>query len=301
MEQNSVSVIIPTYKRAHLINRAINSVLNQTFQDFEIVVVIDGMDEDTLREVQKFIDVRIKYIVLDKNMGISAARNTGIMIAKGKYVALLDDDDEWVPTKLEKQLVVAERTSSEIGVIYSDYLEYFDDKYMSNYVGLLSGKKDERTQILEGRCIAPSVTIIKKECFEKVGLFNIELTRCEDWELWLRISEFYKFKKIPEALTIHHRTASQLSANEVLMIETREMIISSYFKNDKKWLAYSILIVGISWWNLGKKRKGQEYILKAIKSDPYNVLYICVFIATLGGVKSFKILYRIYKKLTLDY
>ena len=97
MKNPTVSVIIPTYNRAHLVGRAIKSVLNQTYRDFEIIVVDDGSTDNTkdiIKEFQKK-DKRIKYIPYEKNKGGSAARNTGIKAAKGEYIAFLDSDDEW--------------------------------------------------------------------------------------------------------------------------------------------------------------------------------------------------------------
>ena len=107
----TVSIIIPTYNRAHLIGRAIQSVLNQTYQNFEIIVVDDGSTDNTeemIKEFQKH-DKRIKYIRHEKNRGGAAARNTGIKVARGEYIAFQDSDDEWLPEKLEKQMDVFQR------------------------------------------------------------------------------------------------------------------------------------------------------------------------------------------------
>ena len=101
----SVSVIIPTYKRAHLVTRAIDSVLNQTFSDVEVIVVDDGSPDNTEEVVRGVVDGRVRYIRHEVNRGLAAAgRNTGIAMARGYYIAFLDDDDEWRADKLEKQL-----------------------------------------------------------------------------------------------------------------------------------------------------------------------------------------------------
>src|SRR4030042_5052103 len=105
----TVSIIIPTYNRAHLVMRAINSVLDQSFQDFEIIIVDDASRDNTEKMVSGIRDKRIFYIRHEKNRGGSAARNTGIKQARGEYIAFLDSDDEWLPEKLEKQLKVLEQ------------------------------------------------------------------------------------------------------------------------------------------------------------------------------------------------
>ena len=110
-----VSVIIPTYNRAHLVGRAIRSVLNQTYQDFEIIVVDDGSTDNTEEVVKSFNDPRIRYIRHEKNRGGSAACNTGIRAARGEYIAFQDSDDEWLPEKLEKQMQVFENTPTGVG------------------------------------------------------------------------------------------------------------------------------------------------------------------------------------------
>ena len=99
-----VSVIIPTYNRAHLIGRAIRSVLDQTYQDWELIVVDDASTDDIPGIVKGFTDGRVKYIRHDENKGAAAARNTGIQAARGAYIAFLDSDDEWLPEKLERQV-----------------------------------------------------------------------------------------------------------------------------------------------------------------------------------------------------
>lgn len=124
-----VSVIIPTYNRAHLIGRAIKSVLNQTYKDFEIIIVDDGSTDKTEEVVKDFKDERVRYIRREKNKGGSAARNTGIKAARGEYIAFQDSDDEWLPEKLEKQMKAFEAMAMAKPVIatkVSDLPEILD-------------------------------------------------------------------------------------------------------------------------------------------------------------------------------
>jgi glycosyltransferase involved in cell wall biosynthesis len=117
----TVSVIIPTYNRAHLIGRAIQSVLKQTYQDFEVIVVDDGSIDNTEEVVKKIQENRVYYYKHDKNKGGSAARNTGISLAKGEYIAFQDSDDEWLPEKLEKQIGVFNNQTKNVGVVYTGF------------------------------------------------------------------------------------------------------------------------------------------------------------------------------------
>lgn len=118
-----VSVVIPTHNRSSLLRRAIQSVLDQTYQDFEIIVVDDASTDDTEAVVKGFADERIRYVRHSENRGEAASRNTGIRLAKGEYIAGHDDDDVWLPPKLEKQVKAFEKASPKVGVVSPDYRE----------------------------------------------------------------------------------------------------------------------------------------------------------------------------------
>src|SRR5437879_1781625 len=115
--QPVVSVVIPTRNRPNLVGRAVTSALSQTFSDIEVVVVIDGMDPATAESLRKIQDVRLKVIELPQSVGGSEARNTGIQAARGEWVALLDDDDEWMPEKLQKQIARAQASSYKYPIV----------------------------------------------------------------------------------------------------------------------------------------------------------------------------------------
>ena len=138
----TVSAIILTYNRANLIEKAIKSVLKQTYQDFEIIVVDDGSTDNTGEIIRGFKDKRVKYIKKYKeNKGSSVARNIGIKVARGKYIALLDSDDEWLPEKLDKQIKILQDGSPELGVVYSN--SYYIDENGKNMNKLPNSKKVE--------------------------------------------------------------------------------------------------------------------------------------------------------------
>src|SRR5678815_5471292 len=114
-----VSVVIPTRNRAEFLRAAIQSVLNQTFQGFEIIVVDDASEDKTPEIVRTFTDTRMTYVRHDTNKGQGVTRNDGISRASGEFIALLDDDDEWLPGKLEKQIRVLDSSRSDVGLVYT--------------------------------------------------------------------------------------------------------------------------------------------------------------------------------------
>ena len=119
-----VTVIIPTFNRASVVGRAIRSVLRQTFPNWELLVVDDASTDGTEREVRSYSDKRVKYIRHTQNRRISAARNTGIRAAQGGYVSFLDDDDEWLPEKLAKEVEVLRNSDPEVGLVYTGKTVY---------------------------------------------------------------------------------------------------------------------------------------------------------------------------------
>lgn len=205
-----VSVIIPTYNRVHLLRRAIQSVLNQTYQDFEIIIIDDGSIDNTEEVVKKFQeqDKRVRYIKHEENKGGSAARNTGIKNAKGKYIAFLDSDDEWLPTKLEKQIELFRKRCDSVGAVYC--LSYTADDSIGR---IKLSKIDDSVrrgnvyrQALFGFCggVGNSRTMVLGECFQKSGMFDESLPSFQDVDLGIRLAQNYNFELIDEPLVICH-------------------------------------------------------------------------------------------------
>ncbi|MCK4529078.1 glycosyltransferase, partial [candidate division WOR-3 bacterium] len=196
-EKPKVSVIIPTYNRVHLIGRAIQSVLEQSYQDFEIIVVDDASTDNTGEVVRSLKDERIRYIRHEKNKGAAAARNTGIKVARGEYIAFQDSDDEWLPEKLEKQMKAFDNAPPEVGVVYTDMqrinedggIEYWHSPRILPEDGIIY--KDA----LDYRVMNIGIqsAVIKKECFDKVGMFDERFPRFIDLELFIRLSKYYYF------------------------------------------------------------------------------------------------------------
>lgn len=196
----TVSVVIPTHNRADLLQRAVCSVLGQTFGDLELIVVDDASTDNTERIMRSFerTDRRVRYLKHAVNRRQSAARNTGIDATSGAFIAFLDDDDEWLPTKLENQLALFSASKVQnLGLVYCGAI--LIDAVSGAEMGRLPARKrgDVLGDLLDQNCISGggSTPMVKKEVFERCGLFDPahDLVRgtCEDWEMWLRISSCY--------------------------------------------------------------------------------------------------------------
>jgi glycosyltransferase involved in cell wall biosynthesis len=186
--QNSISVIIPVYNRCNLIDRAIKSVLEQTRRPDEIIVIDDGSTDGTDKIIiNSYPDI---ILLKQKNRGVSCARNNGIKNAKGTWITLLDSDDEWLPEKLEKQLMTLQDNSSS-------QICHTDEIWIRNGVRVNPMKKHRKyggniyKYCLPLCVISPSSVMIHKDIFKDVGLFDENLPVCEDYDLWLRICSRY--------------------------------------------------------------------------------------------------------------
>lgn len=195
----SVSVIIPTFNRADFINEAIDSVLNQTYRDFEIIIVDDGSTDRTADVIAAY-DNEIIY-EYQPNSGPSAARNRGIGLAKGKYLSFLDSDDLWLKHKLKIQMDLLFE-NPEIKICYTDEI------WIRNGVRVNQKKVHEKySGFIFQRClplciISPSSIVLHKNVFSNIGTFDETLPVCEDYDLWLRISAKYPVNYIDKKLIV---------------------------------------------------------------------------------------------------
>ena len=180
-----ISVVIPTFNRAHLIGEAIESVLNQTFPDFELIVVDDGSTDDTQEVVHHFTDPRLKYLKLT-NSGVSAARNTGIQACSGDIVAFLDSDDLWLPEKLERQMARLDH-DSEAGLVYGLYYSTTSIEAPKKLRGNCEAQLGLR-KLLFGTVFHWSTVLIVRSWLGQVGGFDEQFPVGEEWELTLRLA-----------------------------------------------------------------------------------------------------------------
>ncbi len=234
-----VSVIIPVYNAEKYVAATIQSVLSQTYENFEIIIVDDGSPDGSIDVCKLFKDSRIK-IIRQANRGLAGARNTGIRHAQGDYLAFLDADDIWLAEKLEKH-VYHLNNSPTVGISFC-YSAFINEK--GNYTGLYQ-KPRKLYDITPSYvlCRNPvgngSVPVIRREVFEDIKFqdnlhgtvedyyFDEGLRRAEDIECWLRISiqTHWRHEGIPEALTLYRLSSSGLSANALKQLEALESVV----------------------------------------------------------------------------
>jgi GT2 family glycosyltransferase len=263
-----VTAIIPTYNRGHLLVRAIQSVIEQSFQDWELVVVDDGSDDDSRLLVKSFRDSRISY-VRQAHRGVSAARNAGIRAAQYPWISFLDSDDYWHPRKLQLQVEELERRPL-FRMIYTDEIwirrgvRVNQKKMHRKYDGWIYDK------CLPLCIISPSSALLHRQLLEEIGDFDEQLPVCEDYELWLRISAREPIRFLPEFLI--YKTgghADQLSHSLWGMDRFRlQALIKTYeagflSRQQKAWTADEIVrkaeILSAGYKNRGKPEEAVAF------------------------------------------
>ena len=181
-----ISVIIPTYNRCDLLKRAINSVIKQTITPKEIIIVDNGSTDKTYQMVSSLFP-EINYFI-EKKRGVSAARNKGILESKSKWIAFLDSDDAWKPTKLEKQMEFSIFNQDKYRIIHTDETWYRNKKFLNQLKKHKKSGGNIFKNSLQLCCISPSSVVLKKQIFEEYGLFDENLEVCEDYDMWIRIT-----------------------------------------------------------------------------------------------------------------
>ena len=223
-----VSVVISTYNRSEMLRRAVRSVLGQTYTDFELIIVSDGSTDDTPAVVSSWKDPRIRFIEHSTQRGGSAAYNTGMRAARGRFIACLDDDDEWLHRKLEIQVPVIEKSAPEVGLVYT-WMEVVRGEDLT-FVLRPRLRGHVFVAMLDKQAIGGAPTIIiKREVLQSVGYFDEELLRGVDGDYWRRISMQYHVDYVPEVLArVHTEHSDRISTH------TREHVMNGIASHKKR-------------------------------------------------------------------
>ncbi len=294
MNNPLVSIIVPTYNRAHLLGRAINSVLCQTFKDWELIIIDDNSNDNTIDIINNFLNKgqKIIYIKLDKNSGgASLPRNVGINIAKGDYIAFLDSDDEWLPEKLEKQVNLFLKLEKDVGIVYTGAFFIDQNKNIRIKRAIDKGFIYEK-ELSYNPVGSPSRVMVRSECFKNCGLFDDSLLCAEDWDMWIRISKNYKVEYIDIPLVNYIESSDSISINFNKLIIGYKKLWEKHniFKSDRYIISNNYARLGHRLCFYGDMGNGRNFLLKSIKEYPYKIRNIFIFcISFLGHYFYFRI------------
>jgi glycosyltransferase involved in cell wall biosynthesis len=293
MTSPSVSVIIPTCNRAGLLPTAIRSVLNQTFSDFELIVVDDASDDSIDDVVKVFRDERVRWIRHDRRRGGAAARNTGIRNTGAEFVAFLDDDDEWHPDKLARQMSIMKNTDADVGAAYTGY-EVVDrdtgavrSQMLPEHRGYLS------SVLLEGNCVGPTSSILmRRKCFETVGMFDERLVSFQEYDLWIRLSKAYRFDYVLERLFKYHVHGTRISTNPEAIFKGLDLLLQKYGTTRifKRTCSIRYLAIAVQFCEMGKSGRAREALRRAISLYPFDGRYYIYFLLSLLDQRTYRII-----------
>ncbi|MFO8016256.1 MAG: glycosyltransferase family 2 protein [Candidatus Woesearchaeota archaeon] len=239
-----VSVIIPTFNRPAYLRRALASVLNQSYRRLEVIIVDDSSEKkarkDNRRLTSQMKDSRITYLPNSRQLGGAASRNRGLKKAKGKYITFLDDDDEWLKSKTKKQVELFRRSKvRNLGVVYCNFemIEYLGKKTEKHRIR--EGKKGYvLRELLDSFCVGITSTVmIKKEVIDFVGGFDEKMKSSQEYDLFLRIADYYGFDFVDEYLVKKHEDLERVSTNFRNKIQGLNRF---FWKHRKKYRRFGI-------------------------------------------------------------
>jgi glycosyltransferase involved in cell wall biosynthesis len=292
MKTPKVSVIIPSYNRAGMIGRSIKSILKQTSSDYEIIVADDASTDNTEEVVKSFNDERIVYFRLDKNSGQCVSRNLAIKKAKGEYIGFLDSDDEWLPTKLEKQLKLFKNSQDpNLAAVYCGFIERDEVLNRTYIINRGNRRGNLYKDLLKGYCPStPTMFLVKKKALLSVNGFDEDLPTFVDYDLWLRLAQLdYTFDFVDEPLIIkYEHQGEQIAKNPEKRRRGLEIFLN-------KWGEEIIRVAGRKQYNNFRKKKIESLVMSMINNPGNNYKSsIRQSLGLLGEVKSINL--KLYAK-----
>ncbi len=273
------SVVLATYKRQDVLPRAIRSVLQQSCPDWELLIVDDEPDDETRRIVQGFADPRIRYLAHPENRGLSAARNTGILHARGRYIGFLDDDDEFLEDKIRLQARLLDESPEETGVVSCfEEIQRVDGSRTSRNVSL---RGDVHRRLLANDLVRMQLLTVRSVCFRRIGLFDERLRHHEDFDMTLRLARAFRFETVEEPLVRIIGTEDSLSMNVGNRVRAIETIMSTHpeFRRERRVRARWERRLARHYGELGDNSAWRQHMWASLKSYPFSALSWAAFIA----------------------
>lgn len=261
-----VSIIIATYNRSSYIVEAIDSVLQQTYDNWELIIIDDGSTDNTKEVINKYINDRNVFYYYQDNTKQAGALNTGLQYVKGEWVAFLDSDNRWLPNRLSSAIVQI-NAGAKAGLIYGDIYtidesgKRISEKNMKRYSGKVTA------QLLFDNFISFNTTLIKKDVLKKINGFNSKLDRAPDYDCWLRASTITNVLYLNEYLAEYRVMDDQLSTDKTARFDNNEKTIKRFIVNYGKYLTKKEIKQGLSAFYLRKSRylKSEKKYFNSVK------------------------------------
>lgn len=292
----AVSVVIPTYNRANLLQRAIKSVRDQTLESWELIVVDDGSTDNTKYVVDELTDSRVRYASHDNNEGAASARNTGIEKSKSEYIAFLDVDDVWYEKKLEIQLDKAKNQNADL--VYCNEVVKGRGKNKVRR-STISGKNVWKKLLLNDRIGSCSRVLAKRKTLIDAGMFDEGLPSQQDWDMWFRVAKIGKVYNIDEILVEKYLYKDNISNDLSKLLQGEERV----FEKHKELLKKRAGVRAKRLSRLAKLKfnddvkKGAIYACRSLKIDPFKPKLVIAMMIAAGGKEFYKTIYVLWRRI----
>jgi glycosyltransferase involved in cell wall biosynthesis len=287
-----VSIIVPTYNRAHVVGRSIKSALGQTYRDFEIIIVDDGSVDETFDVVKPFFKhPQVRYLRHEENKGHQSARNTGIKNASGEYIAFLDSDDTWIPKKIELQLSAISKKGSNCVALTAMWWIAGDAskkrKYLKKYEG----------QVYPQMLAEPGPNfccmLVPAECLKEIGFLDESTLALADWDTCISLSRLYEFITVDEPCTIYYGNQPDSISKNALAKALGWLHIVEKNQDDmlrfigKRGLARHLRIIAFLFDAGGDFASCKACMLRAFRTDDKNPALFFLALSTMFGEGAF--------------
>jgi glycosyltransferase involved in cell wall biosynthesis len=285
----SVSVVVPAFNRAGSIRMSVESILRQTFTDFELLVVDDGSTDGTMDQLTGVTDPRLQRLANPRNMGAGAARNTGIRAARSSWVAFQDSDDEWLPQKLEKQMARLGSANADVVGCYCGMLTIRDRADMADEVSSASGGRiaaayvpdpgyrhvegDILATLLQSSLVSTQMLVARRETLLAIGGFDESLPALEDWECAIRLAKLGHFAFVDEPLVLQFFSDNSLTRSRRKRAEARARIVKKHhalFADHPKILSSHYVSVAGDLRRLGEVAAARSALGQALRVWPFD-------------------------------
>jgi glycosyltransferase involved in cell wall biosynthesis len=272
-----VSVVIPCYNHGQYLGDAIQSILQQTYSNYEIIVVDDGSQDNT-RAVADVFKGKLRYI-WQENQGLSVARNTGIQAAQGELIGLLDADDLYEPEYLS-ELVAALKQHKSSDAIYCGF-KYIDldNQLLPKKIIKVFQKDQFYSNLLNGGFFPPMCMLAHKYCYEELGYFDRNFQGCADWDMWLRMANRFSIIGIPVAFTRYRVVPTSMSSDPIYMLEDRIAVLEKHLnissdelqdaaQSVRRAFGRNYFLTAIDYIQSNDVEQAYQWILKAVTIFP---------------------------------
>ena len=286
-----ISVVMPAYNASRTVGAAVDSVLAQTFTDFELIVVDDGSQDDTADVVGARDDPRVTC-VRTTNGGVSTARNRGVERARGSFIAFLDSDDAWLPEKLERQRA-AMSAMPQVGLCFAE-TQFVDDDLRPTALQPAVHRSDWTVALLlEGNIVAGSASsaMARASVVAESGGFDPSLSLCADWDMWLRMSVRTSVHVVDEPLVLYRSLPGTMSGDMAVLERETFALLDKFYASPaagpyervrRRAYANRWMVCGGSYLDDGRPRDGLRCIVRGLRTDPRTAVRLASFARGLG-------------------